>query len=86
MRSTDTNGRALCAGITLFRSPEGQNQVVGRHRYDFEQRQAGGIGEVSNVSDIAHAPFGITLAQTGIEHGIADRGVLAVALEGSVEI
>ena len=38
-----------------------------------------------DLADIAHAPFGVALAQAGVEHRVAERGVLAVALERPVE-
>ena len=42
-------------------------------------------GQLFEILDIAHAPFGIAVAQAGVEHRIAERGVLAVALERPVE-
>src|SRR5712671_1091993 len=84
-RSTDANGRAPCAGGKLAGSFEYQNLVVGGHRYDLAQCQPDATGQLLEIVDIAHAPFGVVLAQTGVEHGIAERGMLAVALERPVE-
>ena len=42
-------------------------------------------GQLLDIGDVAHAPFGIAVAQAGVEHRIAERGVLAVALERPVE-
>ena len=41
--------------------------------------------QLLQIRDIAHAPFGVAVAQAGVEHGVAERGVLAVALERAVE-
>src|SRR5258705_228109 len=67
------------------RSPENQTHVVGGHWHGFDQRKAHASGELLEIGDVAHAPFGVLLAQAGVEHGIAHRGVLALALERSVE-
>jgi uncharacterized membrane protein len=42
-------------------------------------------GERVEIGDVADAPVRIALAQRRIEHGVADGGVLAVALERAVE-
>src|SRR5258705_5941231 len=84
-RSTDANGRTPCADVNLIRSLEYQDQIVGRHRHDFAQREPNAPGQLLDIDDVAHAPFGVLLAQTGVEQGIAERGMLAVALERSIE-
>ena len=42
--------------------------------------------ESGNVSEIAHAPFGIMCPEACIEVRIARRGVLPVLLEGPIKI
>ena len=49
------------------------------------QGQAAARGQLFEIGDIAHAPFGVTLAQAGVEHRVAERGMLAVALERTIE-
>ena len=62
-----------------------QNKVVGGQLGDFDEIQIHAFGKRAYVGDVPHAPFGIVVPQAGVERRIAGRGVLAVALEGTVE-
>src|ERR1700757_938241 len=78
--SSTASSRALC----VF-PREHQDEIVGGHLNDLAQGKAAVCGEPFDIGDIAHAPLRIRLAQAGVEHGVRDRGVLAVALERPIE-
>ena len=52
-------------------SAEYQREIVGWHLGDLDQRKTGAARELLHGLDIAHAPFGISLAQTRVEGGVA---------------
>ncbi len=67
------------------RPPEHQDEVVGGHLEDFSQFEPHAFGKPGDIADVAHAPFRVLRLQAGVEHGVADRGMPAVALEGAIE-
>src|SRR5437879_1156728 len=77
--------RAMRRHHLCCRSLEGQHQIVGGHFRHFAQHESGALAELLEIGDIAHAPFGIAFAKAGVEHGVRERGVLAVALERAVQ-
>ncbi len=67
------------------RPPEDQDHVVGRALARFRSSRPIAAATLFDIGDVAHAPFGVLLAQAGVEHGIAHRGVPALALERAIE-
>jgi hypothetical protein len=57
--------------LTGLSAPKYQDQVVGRHFDGLQQGQATARGQLFEIGDIAYAPFGVTLAQAGVEYGVA---------------
>src|SRR3984957_1556695 len=77
--------RAMRRRSGRFRSGKHQDQVVGRHFGNLDQHKTGFPGQLFHSLDIAYAPFGVPFAKARVEHGIADRGMLAAALERPVQ-
>jgi hypothetical protein len=73
--------RAMHCRSGRRRPPEHQDQIVGGHLDDLLQRETGAFAELLQIIDVAHAPFGVSVAKTAVEYRIADGGVPAVALE-----
>src|SRR3569832_2056188 len=69
-----------CSGSRIY-----QREIVGRHLGDLDQRKPGTIRKLLDGLDVAHAPFGISLAQTGVEAGVAVRRVLSATPERAVQ-
>jgi hypothetical protein len=59
--------------------------IEGGHLGDLQKYQTGVCRQLFQSLDIAHAPFRIALAKARVEHGVADGGMFAVALERSIE-
>src|SRR5450755_439277 len=45
-----------------------QRQIIGGHLGGFDQHQAGARCQLFQILDIAHAPFGVSFAQAGVEY------------------
>src|SRR5439155_6043352 len=62
-----------------------QRQIVRGHVDGIDEAKAYAARERLDVADVAHAPVGIAFTQGRVEHGVAERNVLAAALERAVE-
>src|SRR5690349_13278834 len=79
-------GRGMRLASAARGAREHQDQVVAGHLDGLAQGEAIAGGERLDIGDVAHAPFGIFLAQPRVEHGIGDRRVMAPALERAIEV
>ncbi len=62
-------------------SAEDQAEVVRSHADSLRERQTMHSRELSQISDVANAPFGVPRFQALVEDRIAGSGVNAVLLE-----
>ena len=64
-----------CRLLTVAVAPPDEQHVVGWHVDDLGQIQPVQPGDIGHVIDIAYAPVGISMFQTGVEFGVARRRV-----------
>ena len=65
-------------------SAEDQAEVVRSHADSLRERQTMYSRELSQISNVANAPFGVPRSQTLVEDGVTGSCVNAVLPEGTV--
>src|SRR5262245_12540504 len=63
-----------------------QAQIVGRHRDALDEIQSVLVREIGNLPEVAHSPLWIAGLEDAVKTRVACRRVVAVLLEGAIEI